>query len=217
MSSRSPGWMSLSYRSRGTQFMHLVVCSLNRMKFGWVDVLLFVLFRNRFTESGCAIIFDFRRFSKIATLSFVVYLPVHTSFRPHGTTRLPLDAFWWNLIFELFSENLKKLQVSLKHDKNNGHFNEDVFTFMTISRCIIIKIKNNNNGTLHEDVFAFMTISRWIVFRVRNVLDKISTDTSCSVTFFPKIMPFEIMSQNMVEAEWPQMTVQYGAYNLHTG
>ena len=25
------------------------------------------------------------------------------SARPHGTTRLPVDGFWWNLIFEIFS------------------------------------------------------------------------------------------------------------------
>jgi hypothetical protein len=33
-----------------------------------------------------------------ATISFF------TSVSPHGTTRLPLDGFWWNLIFELFSK-----------------------------------------------------------------------------------------------------------------
>ena len=31
-----------------------------------------------------------------ATINFVV------SVRPHGTTGLPLDGLWWNLLFELF-------------------------------------------------------------------------------------------------------------------
>jgi hypothetical protein len=35
-----------------------------------------------------------------ATISFVM------SASPHGTTRLSLDGFWWNLIFETFFENL---------------------------------------------------------------------------------------------------------------
>jgi len=40
-----------------------------------------------------------------ATISFVVSvcLSVSSFARPHGTTRLPLDGFSWNLIFEDFS------------------------------------------------------------------------------------------------------------------
>jgi len=34
------------------------------------------------------------------TISFVI--SVRLSFRPHGTTRLPLDGFSWNLILEEF-------------------------------------------------------------------------------------------------------------------
>ena len=37
-----------------------------------------------------------------ATISFV--MSVRSSVRPHGTTRLPLDEFSWNLIFECFSK-----------------------------------------------------------------------------------------------------------------
>ena len=37
-----------------------------------------------------------------ATISFVM------SVCPHGTTRLPLDGYWWNLIFETFFENLSR-------------------------------------------------------------------------------------------------------------
>ena len=40
---------------------------------------------------------------------------------PHGTTRIPLNGFWWNLIFVLFSpKSVEKIQVPLKSDKNNA-------------------------------------------------------------------------------------------------
>jgi len=52
-----------------------------------------------------------------ATISFI--MSVRLSFRPHGTTRLQLDGFSWNLIFE---DSVKKIQVSLKSDKNKVHF-----------------------------------------------------------------------------------------------
>jgi len=38
-----------------------------------------------------------------------------------GKTRLPLDGFSWNLIFEDFQKSLEKLQVSLKSDENKGY------------------------------------------------------------------------------------------------
>jgi len=40
---------------------------------------------------------------------------VHPSDRPHGTTRLPLNGFLWNLVSEYFS---KMCPVSVKSDKN---------------------------------------------------------------------------------------------------
>ena len=54
------------------------------------------------------------------TISFV--MPVHPFVHPHGTTRLPLDGFSWNLIFESVLKIVEKIQVSLKSDKNNGYF-----------------------------------------------------------------------------------------------
>jgi len=55
------------------------------------------------------------------TVSFV--MPVRPSMRLHGTTRLPLDGFSWNLIFEYFWKIcVKKIQVSLKSGKNNRYF-----------------------------------------------------------------------------------------------
>jgi hypothetical protein len=49
-------------------------------------------------------------------------------------------------------------------------------------------------GTLHENVFTFMTISRLILLRMRNVLDKSCRENqNTHFTFsyvFPKIAPF---------------------------
>jgi hypothetical protein len=50
-----------------------------------------------------------------ATISFVM------SVRPHGTTRLILNGFSWNVI-SIFRKSVNKIQVSLKSDKNNGYF-----------------------------------------------------------------------------------------------
>ena len=41
-----------------------------------------------------------------ATISFVMF--VRLSVRPHETTRLPLNGFSWNLVFEYFSKNCRQ-------------------------------------------------------------------------------------------------------------
>jgi len=58
-----------------------------------------------------------------ATMSFVmsVCLSVRPPARPHGTTRLPLDEFSWNLMFKYFLKSISKIQVSLKSGKNSGY------------------------------------------------------------------------------------------------
>jgi len=41
---------------------------------------------------------------------------------PYATTRLPLDWFSLDSIFDVFRKSVEKIQVSLKSDKNNGYF-----------------------------------------------------------------------------------------------
>jgi hypothetical protein len=49
------------------------------------------------------------------------YLCVCLSVRPHGTTRLPLVEFSWNLVFEgFFSKFVNKIEVYLKSEEKNG-------------------------------------------------------------------------------------------------
>ena len=70
--------------------------------------------------------FFIRRIHKIvkSNLSFImsVCLSVHPSVHMHGTTRLPMDGFSGNLIFEDFSKYVAKIQVSLKSDNNKAYF-----------------------------------------------------------------------------------------------
>jgi hypothetical protein len=40
----------------------------------------------------------------------------------HGTSRHPLDEYWWNLILRIFRKYVYKIQVSLKSGKHNGCF-----------------------------------------------------------------------------------------------
>ena len=77
-------------------------------------------------------------------------------------------------------------------------------------------------GSLHKHVFTFCTISRWILLRMRNVLDKNRGENQnthfMSSNFFSENRAVcEIMSKNMVEKDGPQMTSQHGAYALHAG
>jgi hypothetical protein len=44
------------------------------------------------------------------------------SFDPNGKTRLTIDGFSLNLVFEDFRKFGEKIHVSLKYDKNNGYF-----------------------------------------------------------------------------------------------
>jgi hypothetical protein len=66
-------------------------------------------------------------------------------------------------------------------------------------------------GTLHGNLCTFLIISRWILLRMRNVwntfVEKIKAHISCSVTFFPPKIVYEIMSKNVAEQERSQMTM----------
>ena len=60
-----------------------------------------------------------RAFSKLRKATISVVISVGLSVRPYGATRLPLDGFEY---LEYSSKIFRKIQVSLKSDKNNGYF-----------------------------------------------------------------------------------------------
>ena len=75
-------------------------------------------------------------------------------------------------------------------------------------------------GTLHEDVSTFLTISRYILLKMRIVLDKscreIKNTHFVFNNVFVKITPFMRTLKN-VETEGPQMMLQYGTCALCAG
>jgi hypothetical protein len=82
-----------------------------------------------------------------------------------------------NLIFEFFRKSIEKIQVLLKTDKNNRCFNEDRYTFVIISRPVILRMKN---------------VSDKIVEKITHFI--------FNKSFFPKIVPFMRYGR-------PQMTI----------
>jgi hypothetical protein len=77
-------------------------------------------------------------------------------------------------------------------------------------------------GTLHEDQFIFLTISRSVLLRMRNISGKSCRGNQTThfmfskFIFFENITVYKIMWKSMVEPDRLQMTIQYGAYTLHT-
>jgi len=89
-------------------------------------------------------------------------LIVCMSVRPHGTTRLPLKEFSWNLIFEYFRKSVEKMQVSLKSAKTNAYFAwRQMYTLDHISL----------NSSYNEKY-------------VRKISREAKTHISCSITIF---------------------------------
>jgi hypothetical protein len=71
-------------------------------------------------------------------------------------------------------------------------------------------------GILDEDFFTFMTISRWILYRMRNVLEKYCRDNQNTHFMFSKLFCenralHEIMSKNVVEPERPRGCTRFRA------
>jgi hypothetical protein len=73
-------------------------------------------------------------------------MSVHPSFCSHGTTRLSLDGFSWNFIFEYFSKIYRENSSFIKF----------------VQEYRVRYMKNNVN---------FLTIYHWIGFRMRHVSD----------------------------------------------
>jgi hypothetical protein len=93
------------------------------------------------------------RFYKLrkATISFVlsVRLSVRPSVRSHGTTRLSLDGFSWNLIFDCFSK----------------HCREKASVIKIVQEWRVLYMKTN--------IYIFFILSRPFLHGMRNVSDKL--------------------------------------------
>jgi hypothetical protein len=73
-----------------------------------------------------------------ATVTFVMFVCMYVCpfVRPHGTSRLQLDKFSWNFIFEsFFLKSAEKFKFFLKYDKDNGYF-RNMIRFMRFVCCV---------------------------------------------------------------------------------
>jgi hypothetical protein len=117
-----------------------------------------------------------------ATISYVVSVSLH------GTSRLLLDTFLWHLIFELFSKFWGENSSFIKMRKEQGYFTWRRFTFMTVSRLILLRMRNVSYKNCRDQNTHFMLNSFFF--------------------FFPENRAVcEIMSKNMVEPERLQKAV----------
>ena len=94
------------------------------------------------------------------------------------------NKFLWSLILGVFRKSIEKIQVPLKSDKNNGYFTRRLFTFMTISRQILFRMRNLLDKGCTENQNTFYV--QWLVFE--------------------NLAVYEIMSKNVVEPEGPQQS-----------
>jgi len=109
-----------------------------------------------------------------ATISFVTCPYVCLSVCPHGKTRLPLDGFARNLIFNCISNFCpEKVKVQLKSDTNKRH---------SICRPTCMYTCNT------------VCLSVWMLLIIRYVWDKSCTENQNThfvfSNFFSKIVPF---------------------------
>jgi len=124
-------------------------------------------------------------------ISFVmsVFPYVRLSVRPHGTTRLPWNAFSCNLIPEYFQNTVAKFQVSLKPDKNNGY-------------CTWRPI-------IHFCLYLAQLFLAWEMFLLK-VVDEIKTQFICRnflFFFFRKSSCCAVVWKNIVEPDRQQVTL----------
>jgi len=99
-----------------------------------------------------------------ATTSFV--MSVRPPLLPHGTSRLPLDGFSWNLMFEYFStlskENLRSIKVLPK---------QRVIYMKTISRSILLRMRNVSDKIRRENQNTFCV--QYLFQRTLNFCDNV--------------------------------------------
>jgi hypothetical protein len=109
------------------------------------------------------------------------------SVRPNGTTRLQLDGFSWNLIFEDFSKICQENSSFIKIRKE----------------CRVLYMKTS----IH-----FFITSRSVLLRMGNVADKSCRENrnkhfGFSVTFFENCAVYEITWKSFVKPGRTQMTI----------
>ena len=86
-----------------------------------------------------------------------------SSVRRQRTIWLPVDGFSWN-VMSIFRNFVQKIKVLFKSDKNTGTVHKDLHTFITISRSVLLRMRNASD----------------------KILETIKTHIICSIMFFRK-------------------------------
>ena len=109
------------------------------------------------------------------------------SVRPHGTSRLPLDGFSWNLIYENISKICREKP-----------------SFINICQEYRVLYMKTN---IHFWSYLTQFFLEWEMFQT-NVVEKIKTHILYPVTFFFwNHAVYEIMLKNNAQPDRPQMAV----------
>jgi len=155
------------------------------------------------------------------------------SFRPHATTRLLLDVFWWNFMFGYFSNICRESYVYWTVHHLDSWIKRDQLDFT----CIIISLFNAQhvsdvNTSILRSLRLICWVITWVVLLwfdvcwcyvvvwlgwcgirmqaeacIRIPHQKV---TFCSKTFFfffKNRSAFEILWKNVIEPGRPQMTI----------
>jgi len=91
---------------------------------------------------------NFRRVRKSAKSNYYVHniclsllTPVRRLASPHGTNQFLLNQFSLNLTF-IFRKPVERILFSLQSEMNNWYLHEDLRIFVTISRLILLIMRN---------------------------------------------------------------------------
>jgi hypothetical protein len=99
-----------------------------------------------------------------ATISFIM------SFRTEQ-----LLSYWTDsreiLYLISFRKSGEKIQVSLKSDKNNGYFTEDLVHFLIISRSLLLRLRNVLYKICRENQNTHFMFSYFFFFENRPVFE----------------------------------------------
>ena len=115
----------------------------------------------------------------------LVALPCCLSVCLYQSACLPMDGFSWNLILEDFLEICWENEFWLKSYKSNGYFTWYLYTFMTMSRWILLKMRNISDKSCRGNQKTYFVFSNF---------------------FFKNDSIYEVMWKNMVEPDRLQVT-----------
>jgi len=160
-----------------------------------------------------------------ATISFV--MSPRPSVHPHGTTRLPLDGFSWNFVFDYFSK-VCLIQVSLKSKKRHRYFTwSHIYIYDSISlnsKCISVFINASQRvrfvwlikTEVHYECYVNGNIpyrNSSLIFLTRNFSDITYSENQASNSMFNKYLFFgnrtvyQIIWKKIVQTDRPQMAI----------